>query len=139
MNESAGTPNDYCANLPSCPQLCAAAPEALEARFQPQGSEATKDSLRSPPCPQRKDSGTPPVFAIGPATAEEKPKADCCIHKGSEQRSTALQRSPLPFMRIAIGRGYARWPCTAPCRSLNRSPERWWHRCVIFTVNVQEE
>ena len=58
-----------------------------------------EDSLRGPPWPQRKDSGTPPAFDIGPATAEEQTKADCHIHKGGEQRSTALQRSPLPFTR----------------------------------------
>ena len=62
-------------------------------------AENTKDSLRGPPWPQRKDSGTPPAFDIGPATAEEQTKADCHTHKGSEQRSTALQRSPLPFTR----------------------------------------
>ena len=83
MNESAGTPNDYCANLPSCQQPCAAAPEALQARFQPKGKNASEDSLRGPAWPQRKDLWHAPAFAIGPTAIEKKPQADCRTRKTS--------------------------------------------------------
>ena len=44
---------------------------------------ASEDSVRSPACPQRKNLGTPPAFAIGATAVEEKLKADCRTHKKS--------------------------------------------------------
>ena len=54
---------------------------------------------KGPTMSSEQELSTPPAFTIGPTAAEDKPKADCRIHKGSEQRSTALPRSPLQFTR----------------------------------------
>ena len=57
------------------------------ARFQPQGRGISlTDSLSAPACPQRKDLGHLPAFAIGPTAVEEIPKADCRTHKKSNAR-----------------------------------------------------
>ena len=53
------------------------------ARFQPQG-KSRLDSLRASAWPQRKDSGTPPAFAIGPTAVEKKPQANCRTRKTSK-------------------------------------------------------
>ena len=37
----------------------------------------TQDSPRGPPCPQRKDLGHSPVFAIGPRAVWDSPAASC--------------------------------------------------------------
>ncbi len=80
MNESGGTPNDYCANLPSCPQLCAAAPEALEARFQPQGRECHQGLA--------KESTVSSAQGFGHSTG--------VCHRPSDRRRETESRLPYP-------------------------------------------
>ena len=46
------------------------------ARFQPQGKPPL-DSLSASACPQRKDLGHSPVFAIGPRAVWDSPAASC--------------------------------------------------------------
>ena len=53
-------------------------------------------------CPQRKNYGPSPAFAIGTSAVEEKPKADCRTRKGNQQHTQALQRPLLLFAKTRI-------------------------------------
>ena len=65
-----------------------------EAHSQPQGKNHYGHSLRGSPCPQRKNLGHPPSFAIGPTAMEEKTKA---AHK---LRYHQVDRRPRPSSRL---------------------------------------